>query len=146
MATSSESGQKPLASRLGKVDDLWSVYACVARRHCLLTSASSLPSGALAEDTVLATLRERYLSSQPYTALSSSALISVNPHAYLNINGDASLQDYVAEHYRSAVNDSARREGDDVIKEQLGPHVFRLALNAYYNMKRTRQDQIMIMR
>jgi chitin synthase len=105
-----------------------------------------LPAGAVAEDTILATLRERYLSSQSYTALSSAALVSVNPHAYLPVNGDATLQDYVAEYYRSAVNDSARREGDDVVKEQLGPHVFRLALNAYYNMKRTRQDQIMIMR
>ena len=107
---------------------------------------SALATGAIAEDTILATLRERYLSSQPYTALSSCALVSVNPHAYLPVNGDASLQDYVVEHYRSAVNDSARREGDNVVKEQLGPHIFRLALNAYYNMKRTRQDQIMITR
>lgn len=115
-------------------------------RDRTLTPPSALATGAIAEDTILATLRERYLSSQPYTALSSSALVSVNPHAYLPINGDASLQDYVAEHYRSAVNDSARREGDNVVKEQLGPHIFRLALNAYYNMKRTRQDQIVVTR
>lgn len=115
-------------------------------RVATYVSLSAMATSAIAEDTVLATLRERYLSSQPYTALSSSALVSVNPHVYLPINGDASLQDYVAEHYRSAVNDSARREGDNVVKEQLGPHIFRLALNAYYNMKRTRQDQIIITR
>lgn len=107
---------------------------------------SALPAGAIAEDTILATLRERYLASSPYTALSSSAIVSVNPNAYLPVNGDASLQDYVAEYFRSAVNDSARREGDDVVKEQLGPHIFRLALNAHYNMRRTRQDQIVVMR
>lgn len=111
-----------------------------------LISSSSLPKDAIAEDVILATLRERYLSSQSYTALSSSALVSVNPHAYLPVNGDASLQDYVAEYFRSAVNDSAKRDGEDVVKEQLGPHVFRLALNAYYNMRRTRQDQIMVLR
>ncbi len=105
---------------------------------------SSLPS--IAEDTVLATLRERYLASTPYTALSSSALVSVNPHSYLPINGDASLQDYVAEYYRSAVDDGVSRDGGEVVvKERLGPHVFRLALSAYYNMKRTRQDQIVLM-
>lgn len=71
----------------------------------------------------------------------------MNPHAYLPINGDASLQDYVAEYYRSAVDDGVSRDGAEaMVKERLGPHVFRLTLGAYYNMKRTRQDQIVLMR
>lgn len=105
---------------------------------------SSLPS--IAEDTILATLRERYLASSPYTAISSAALVSVNPHTYLPVNGDASLQDYVAEYHRSAVDDGAARDGEIVVKEQLGPHIFRTALGAYYNMRRTNQDQILVMR
>ena len=99
---------------------------------------SSLSS--IAEDTVLATLRERYLASQPYTALSSSALISVNPLTYLPINGDAPLQDYVAEYHKNASDDGAGA------KERLGPHIFRHALSAYYNMRRTSQDQIIVLR
>lgn len=91
-------------------------------------------------------MRERYLSSNPYTAISSSALISLNPHAYVPINGDASLQDYVAEYYDSAVDDGTARDGEKVVKERLGPHVFRLGLGAFYNMRRTRQDQIIVMK
>ena len=71
----------------------------------------------------------------------------MNPHTYLPVNGDASLQDYVAEYYRSAVDDGVSRDaGEAVVKERLGPHVFRIALSAYYNMRRTRQDQIVLMR
>ncbi|WWC67634.1 uncharacterized protein I206_101544 [Kwoniella pini CBS 10737] len=104
----------------------------------------------LAEDTVLATLRERFLISQPYTTLSPSSLISVNPHAYLPLNGDASLQDYVAEYYRSQVDDETSRERDPESSTKsknsgLGPHVFQLALDALYNMRRTRQDQIVVL-
>lgn len=104
----------------------------------LTTFHSSLPS--IAEDTILATLRERYGNSQPYTAVGSSAIVSINPLTYLPTNGDACLQDYVAEYYRST--------GDDNIEdppEALGPHIFQQALSAYYNMRRTGQDQIMIM-
>ncbi|OCF76617.1 chitin synthase [Kwoniella mangroviensis CBS 8886] len=100
----------------------------------------------LAEDTVLATLRERFLISQPYTSLSPSNLISVNPHSYLPVNGDASLQDYVAEYYRIRVDDETSRDADSTTKkDRLGPHIFQLALNAYYNMRRTRQDQIVVL-
>lgn len=114
--------------------------------HGKRADISALPS--IAEDTILATLRERYLAQTPYTAISSTALISVNPHKYLPTNGDASLQDYVAEYYRSAVDDEVPREdrGSGLAKERLSPHVFRMALGAYYNMRRTRQDQIMLMR
>ncbi|WVR04387.1 hypothetical protein IAU60_001389 [Kwoniella sp. DSM 27419] len=109
-----------------------------------ITDLCSLPS--IAEDTVIVTLRDRYLSAQPYTALSPAALVSINPHTYLPINGDASLQDYVAEYYRSTADDNALREGDSSpINNRLGPHIFQLALSAYYNMRRTRQDQIVLM-
>ncbi|OCF41838.1 chitin synthase [Kwoniella heveanensis CBS 569] len=106
----------------------------------------------IAEDTVIVTLRERYLSAQPYTALSPSAIVSVNPHTYLPVNGDASLQDYVAEYYKITTDDTTSRSqsrGDDSPiggrdKDRLGPHIFQLALSAYYNMRRTRQDQIVV--
>ncbi|KAK4689794.1 chitin synthase, partial [Tremellales sp. Uapishka_1] len=107
-----------------------------------ITDLCSLPS--IAEDTILATLRERYLANQPYTAISPSALVSLNPHVYIPLNGDASLQDYVAEYHRSTVDDDVSREKGGE-KERLGPHVFGLALASYYNMKRTKQDQIIIM-
>lgn len=106
------------------------------------TALSALPS--IAEDTILATLRERYISGQPYTAVSSSALVNVNPLIYLPLNGDASLQDYVTEYYRSA-GDDAVGDPDGNTKERLGPHIFRHGLSAYYNMRRTGQDQILLL-
>jgi chitin synthase len=102
---------------------------------------STLPS--IAEDTILASLRERYGTQQPYTAVGSSALVSINPLMALEANSETSLQDYVNEYYRST--------GDDDVLDgpaqagSLGPHIFRQALNAYYNMRRTGQDQIMVM-
>jgi chitin synthase len=100
----------------------------------------------IAEDTILATLRERYTASQPYTSLSPTALVSINPHTYQSINDDATLQDYVSEYHRLAVEDDALREGSGAGKEKLSPHIFRLGLGTYYNMKRTGQDQIMVLR
>jgi chitin synthase len=52
----------------------------------------------------------------------------------------------LAEYYKSAVDDGAARDGDGVVKETLGPHIFRTAMAAYYNMSRTKQDQILVMR
>jgi chitin synthase len=105
---------------------------------------SDLPS--IAEDTVLALLRERYISSNPYTALSPNALISVNPFAYQPINGDQTLQDYIAEYHESYVDDTSLRGGENALTERRGPHIFRTAFSAYYNMQRTKQDQVVILR
>jgi chitin synthase len=105
---------------------------------------SDLPS--IAEDTVLALLRERYISSNPYTALSPNALISVNPFAYQPINGDQTLQDYIAEYHESYVDDTSLRGGENALTERRGPHIFRTAFSAYYNMQRTKQDQVVILK
>ena len=110
---------------------------------------SNLP--AIAEDTVLAIVRDRYLASRPYTSISPCVLVSVNPYGYVPVNGDASLQDYVAEYLRSSVDDDVSRgrgnsrgtDGIDV--ESRDPHVFRLALDGYYNMRRTGQDQVIML-
>ncbi|KAL7424340.1 hypothetical protein Q5752_000022 [Cryptotrichosporon argae] len=102
-------------------------------RFEVITDLTSLQS--IAEDAVLATLRERYLSAQPYTSVSPQCLVSVNPLAPSSINDDDVLAEYVAEYYRSTLDEPAADHG---------PHVFRLALDAYYNMKRTRQDQIVV--
>jgi chitin synthase len=105
---------------------------------------SDLPS--IAEDTVLALLRERYISSSPYTAISSNALISVNPFAYQPINGDQTLQEYITDYHESSVEDTSLRGSENDTPETRGPHIFRTAYSAYYNMQRTRQDQIIILR
>lgn len=158
----SASSRNRISSRFEGISDLWYVLVYLSAQsramslqitpaggdqphtsHTLLTAHSALPS--IAEDTILATLRERYVTSQQYTSLGSSAIVSMNPLASLPSNTDSSLQDYIHEYFRSA--------GDDVVggeagssKERLPPHIFRHALNAYYNMRRTGQDQIMLLR
>lgn len=67
--------------------------------------------------------------------------MSINPLTYLPANGDQTLQDYVTEYYRSTGDDQV----GDPANMRLGPHIFGQALSAYYNMRRTGQDQIMLM-
>lgn len=86
---------------------------------------------------MLACLRERYLASLPYTSISASTLVALNPHKYLPQNGDQALNQYAAE-YRAMVPEGER--------EKLPPHIFRLAMNAYYHMRRTGSDQSILLR
>ncbi|PWZ00150.1 putative Chs8-chitin synthase 8 [Testicularia cyperi] len=84
-------------------------------------------------DTIFSVLRDRFYSSLPYTALSDSILISVNPYAASgNRNSDDALREYTRE-YRET-NKSTRGA-------PLPPHIFGLACNAYFYMRRTGQDQ-----
>lgn len=88
-------------------------------------------------DTIFSVLRERFFSSLPYTALSTSVLVSVNPFAASgNRNSDDSLREYTKE-YRET-SKQARGMG-------LTPHIFATACNAYFYMRRTGQDQSILM-
>ena len=70
-----------------------------------------------------------------YTNIGSSALVAVNPHKYVASNADSILQKYAA-NYRDTTEN----------KTPLPPHIFQLANNAYYHMRRTAQDQSLIIR
>jgi chitin synthase len=83
------------------------------------------------EDVLVACLRERFLKDFIYTSLGSSALVAMNPHKYVSCNSDASLSTYAHE-YRDTTQPKTT---------QNPPHIFQLANNAYYNMRRTGQDQ-----
>jgi chitin synthase len=89
----------------------------------------------LSDDAIVSCVRERFLSDTIYTAISNSALLAVNPHKYVPSNADSVLHKYAAE-YRSVSDDN----------ESLPPHIFQLANNAYYHMRRTTQDQGIILR
>lgn len=102
--------------------------AMPAEQVSKLTQLSSL-----SDDAIFATLRDRFFSSLPYTALSDSILVSANPFSSSgNRNTDDTLREYTKQ-YRE-VNKEARGA-------RLPPHVFELACNAYFYMQRTGQDQ-----
>ncbi|KAL4258503.1 TRAFAC class myosin-kinesin ATPase superfamily protein [Pleurotus pulmonarius] len=87
----------------------------------------------LTEDVIVACLRERFMSDHIYTNIGSSALVAVNPHKYIASNSDAVLNKYAAEYRDTSEH-----------KEKLPPHIFQLANNAYYHMRRTTQDQCIL--
>jgi len=89
----------------------------------------------VSEDIIVSCLRERFMSDNIYTRIGTSALVAVNPHKYVPSNSDAMLHKYAAE-YRNTSGGH----------ERLPPHVFQLANDAYYHMRRTSQDQSVLLR
>jgi chitin synthase len=94
---------------------------------------AALPS--ISDDIIVSTLRERFLTDVIYTSIGTSALVALNPHKYVTSNADSVLVDYAAEY----------RETNEE-KQHLPPHIFQIANNAYYHMRRTSQDQSILMR
>ena len=90
---------------------------------------------AISDDIIVSCLRERFLSDNIYTSIGSSSLVVVNPHKYVASNADSTLLKYAAE-YRDTAQE----------KQILPPHIFQLANNAYYHMRRTGQDQSILLR
>ncbi|PWN53277.1 putative chitin synthase 8 [Violaceomyces palustris] len=88
-------------------------------------------------DTIFSVLRDRFFSSLPYTALSDSIIVSINPFASTaSRNTDDTLRAYTRE-YRET-NKHARGS-------PLPPHIFSIACNAYFYMRRTGQDQSILL-
>jgi len=89
----------------------------------------------ISDDVIVACLRERFMTDVIYTNIGSSSLVAFNPHKYVASNADSVLHNYAAEYRNTTLN-----------KELLPPHIFQLANNAYYHMKRTTQDQAIVFR
>lgn len=98
-----------------------------------VTDLATLPS--VSDDIIVACIRERFMADNIYTNVGTSALVAVNPHKYVSSNSDAVLQKYAAEYRDTSPS-----------KTPLPPHIFQLANNAYYHMRRTTQDQCMLLR
>lgn len=75
------------------------------------------------------------MSDNIYTNIGTAALVAVNPHKYVPTNSDSVMHKYAAEYRNTSET-----------KEQLPPHIFQLANNAYYHMRRTTQDQSILLR
>ena len=93
------------------------------QRRCGKSIRSDLTSLYTLSDGVIANcLRERFMSDNIYTGIRTT-LVVVNPHKY-------------AAEYRDITPG----------RVPLPPHIFQLANNAYYHMRRTGQDQTMLFR
>lgn len=104
--------------------------------HQRLENTSDLATlSPVSDDIIISCLRERYVAENVYANVGSSAIVALNPHKYIPSNADSVLMKYAAE-YRNTSPD----------KEYLPPHIFQLANNAYYHMRRTQQDQCILLR
>ena len=97
-----------------------------------VANLAQLPN--VTDDLIAACLRERFLKDSIYTHVGSSAIVAVNPHKYIASSSDAVLVTY-AQEYRDTSPTKIYKE----------PHVFQIANNAYYNMRRTGQDQCILL-
>ena len=104
--------------------------------HQRLEGATDLAKlSPVSDDILVACLRERFMTDNIYTSIGTSVLVAFNPHKYVASNADSVLHKYAAEY----------RETSDR-KQTLPPHIFQLANNAYYHMRRTSQDQAIVLR
>ncbi len=81
-------------------------------------------------------LQSRFKRNQPYTRLGYSTLIVVNPYQPLEILNDVTLNTYADIGYRNIVEN----------KPFMQPHVYDLAARVYFHMRRTGEDQSIILR
>ncbi|CEP14390.1 hypothetical protein [Parasitella parasitica] len=88
------------------------------------------------EEAISNLLASRYKRNLPYTQLGYSILIVINPYQHLELLNDATLQSYAEIGYRNL----------SATKPTLQPHVYALAAKVYFNMRRTGQDQSIILR
>ncbi|KAG1722688.1 glycosyltransferase family 2 protein [Suillus paluster] len=102
--------------------------------HQRLEAASDLSGlSPISDDLIVSCLRERFMSESIYTNIGSNSLVAVNPHKYVSSNADSVLQKYASDYRDTSEN-----------KSPIPPHIFQLANNAYYHMRRTTQDQSII--
>jgi chitin synthase len=93
---------------------------------------ASLPG--IQDDVIVSCIRERFMADSIYTRIGTFGLVAVNPHKYVSSSADAVMHKYAAEH---------RDTSED--KTALSPHIFQLTNNAYYHMRRTAQDQCILL-
>ncbi|KAF8147259.1 glycosyltransferase family 2 protein [Crassisporium funariophilum] len=83
--------------------------------------------------TDLSRLSPVFMTDTIYTGIGTAGLVALNPHKYVSSNADSILHKYASEYRDSSEH-----------KERLPPHIFQLANNAYYHMRRTTQDQCLV--
>lgn len=101
-----------------------------------LISLYSLNGSPPTEEAILNFLANRYKKNLPYTQLGYSTLIVINPYQHLELLNDATLESYAEIGYRDLSDH----------KPALQPHVYDLATKVYFHMRRTGEDQSIILR
>ncbi|CAG8584609.1 9735_t:CDS:2 [Ambispora leptoticha] len=89
----------------------------------------------ISPDSITAFLKDRHQKDVIYSRINQSVLVAINPYKELPIFSDATVQEYVSDY-----KDTSSQ------RTKLPPHAFQLASQAYLHMRRTGQDQSIILR
>lgn len=87
----------------------------------------------ITEETLVSTLRDRFLKDQIYTRIKNSSLIVVNPYKDSRAEIQETSERYLAEYKNT--------DG----RERLPAHVFQHVNQAYFHMRRTGSDQCIVL-
>lgn len=96
------------------------------------------------QESMYNVLSRRHQLGLPYTRIGTSTLVAVNPNQALNIYTEANGQLYID--LASGQSPTAGAGGPTPGVTSLEPHVFELASTMYYHMRRTDQDQGVVLR
>jgi chitin synthase len=121
----SSSSTTTLAVRSGDLADL--VFTS--------TSATVHPN----DDSILSVLQARFRSDQPYTRISTSNYVVVNPYKALANTNNVSAQDYEERCYKDT---NLQLPGTPSVQ----PHLYELAARMYLLMRRRNESQAVIFR
>jgi len=61
------------------------------------------------DDIIVSCIRERFMTDNIYTRISTSALVAVNPHKYVPTNSDSVMHKYAAEYRDISVRNGIPR-------------------------------------
>ncbi|KAF9373092.1 hypothetical protein CPC16_002028, partial [Podila verticillata] len=133
------------------------------------TSADLTHLGSTSDDAIVHNLTSRWKQKLPYTRINATTLVAVNPYEVLSILNDAHAETYADKCYRDVapeVRPSEKTDGKSGQKNKkrgdrtggdqhsqnssrqsgtLAPHPFELAGKVYLHMRRTGQDQAVVM-
>jgi hypothetical protein len=98
------------------------------------------------QETIFNVLTRRHQLGLPYTRVGTSTLVAMNPNQALNIYSDLNSQTYIDATQTGSTSALAFTSPAAGSGASLEPHVYELACTMYYHMRRTEQDQGVILR
>ena len=138
------------------------------------TSPDLTHLGSTSDDAIVYNLSSRWKQKLPYTRINASTLVAVNPYEVLPLLNDAHAEQYADQCYRNVGeatsgsgpslapieptqgkrgNKSKSKDGDQHSQHSsihgsssIAPHPFELAGRIYLHLRRTGQDQTVVMR
>ncbi|PWN53759.1 hypothetical protein IE53DRAFT_108130 [Violaceomyces palustris] len=106
-----------------------------------LVSSNATSTKYPSDDAILSVLQQRFRSDQPYTRLSSTTLLVVNPLRALANLSDASAEEYKAKCFANVKWEQQRADSPE---DALPPHPYELACRVYHSMRRSGESQAVI--